>query len=137
MSKATNKGSNKANNKGSNKTSNKLATEAQIQAGIVELLSWLKLPFSVTDASRVWGKDGKPRASKVATGWPDITGCLPSGQFMAIEVKGSKGRLKPAQKETLERLRASGAAVLVAHSLEDAVHFLYIKGLPIGYYQGG
>ena len=101
------------------------ASEAEIQAGIIELLSWLRLPHSVTDASRAFGRDGRPRASKVAKGWPDITGVLPSGRMFAIEVKAYKGRLKAAQAETIERLRASGAAVLVAKSVDDAVDFIY------------
>ena len=45
--------------------------------------------------------------------------------MFAIEVKAYKGRLKVAQAETIERLRASGAAVLVAKSVEDAVDFIY------------
>lgn len=105
------------------------ASHAELQGAIEELLGYLQLPFSPTDASRTYGPDGRPRASKVATGWPDITGCLPSGRLFAIEVKGPRDRIRPAQAATLERLQASGAAVLVAKSVEDAIDFLS-KHLP-------
>jgi ribosome biogenesis protein Nip4 len=105
-----------------------LSTERQIQNSICEILDYLKLPYSVTDASRVYGVDGRVRRSKVATGWPDITGCLMSGRFFCIEVKKAKGRLSEEQSSTLARLRTAGAAVCVAHSVEEAVEFLYTEG---------
>ena len=104
------------------------ATERQIQNSICEILDYLKLPYSITDASRVYGADGRVRRSKVATGWPDITGCLMAGRFFCIEVKRAKGKLSAEQKETLARLRECNAAVCVAYSVDDAVNFLYTEG---------
>ena len=99
-------------------------TEAHLQSGICQLLDILDLPYTVTDAARVWGRDGRPRPSKVATGWPDLTGCLPGGILFAIECKGPRGRLKPEQRVTLSRLEGSGAHVLVAKSLDQVLPWL-------------
>jgi len=100
-------------------------TEAQLQAGICELLDLLGVLYTVTDAARSWGRDGSVRPSKVAKGWPDLTGCLPGGLLFAIECKGPKGRLKPEQVTTIKALEAEGARVLVAFSLEQVTGWLH------------
>jgi len=99
-------------------------TEAQLQAGVCELLDLLGVLYTVTDAARSWGRDGRPRPSKVAKGWPDLTGCLPGGLMFAIECKGPKGRLKPEQQATIKALVDSGAAVYVAFSLKSVAGWL-------------
>jgi len=100
-------------------------SEAQIQRSICDLLD-LVLPglYSVTDASRTWSKSGLVRKSKVRQGWPDLTGCLPGGRMFAVEVKKPGGRLKAGQKESIQALVRSGAAVLVAFSLDQVYRWL-------------
>lgn len=44
--------------------------EAEIQSHICKMLSFRRVCYSVTDASRTWGKNGRPRPGKVAPGWP-------------------------------------------------------------------
>lgn len=106
----------------------RFSTEREIQASICELLDFLALPYSVTDASRSYGVDGRVRGSKVRKGWPDITGCFANGQLFAIEVKKPGGRVSAEQKEMLKRLQESKAAVCVAYSVAEAVDFLQLKG---------
>ncbi|HXG68636.1 MAG TPA: VRR-NUC domain-containing protein [Blastocatellia bacterium] len=87
------------------------ASEVSIPAAICELLALRRIPFSVTDSSRVIGQDGNLRQRKAsAVGWPDITACLPGGRMLAIEVKSARGRLRAAQKVVLERLQQQGAS---------------------------
>lgn len=52
-------------------------------------------------------------------GYPDISGVLPNGRAYFIEVKTKTGRLSDVQKQTHEDLRANGALVIVARSLDD------------------
>jgi len=96
-----------------------LGREADIQKGICELLELMQIPFSVTDASRSFGPDGKPRRGKVRKSWPDLIGCLPGGRMLAVEVKTATGGFQPGQEEMLERLGKQGALVIVARSIDD------------------
>lgn len=98
--------------------------ERDIQASICGLLEWLQVMYSVTDASRVYAKDGTVRRSKVRTGWPDVTMVLPGGRAAFFELKDAKGRVSPEQAATITRLRAAGAWVDVVRSLDDAVFCL-------------
>ncbi|HXG65021.1 MAG TPA: VRR-NUC domain-containing protein [Blastocatellia bacterium] len=98
----------------------KQSSEATIQAAICELLTLKRIPFSVTDSSRVIGPDGRLRRRKVsAAGWPDITACLPGGRLLAIEVKSASGRLRISQRAVLERLQQQGALVVIARDVSD------------------
>lgn len=73
----------------------------------------------MTDAS-VPFVNGRPRRAKVSEpGWPDITGILPGGRFLGIEVKSKYGRLRPVQKKVLQELQDSGGLVFVAKSVDD------------------
>lgn len=98
-----------------------LTPEADIQRTICDWLRLTGIPFSVTDASITFGKDGKPRRKVNTEGWPDITACLPGGRFWAIETKTAKGKLRPAQKAVLDNLVKAGALITIARSLEDVV----------------
>lgn len=95
------------------------------------MLVWCKIEHTVTDASRTWGIDGRVRKSKfaVAKDWPDITGCMPDGRFLAIETKTKRGRLSVGQADLLARLRRCGAVVIVPRSLEDAAQALKSEGI--------
>ena len=105
--------------------------ERDLQAQVCGLLGLLGLVYSETDASRSFGRDGKPRRSKVATGWPDISFVLPEGRAGFFELKSAKGRLRAEQKITLAKLVSEGAAVAVIRSLDSAIvalsHWLPVK----------
>lgn len=127
--------------------------EKQIQNSISHYLSALRIPHTVTDASVVKVADGSFRAGKVASGWPDITGCLPpsvspllAGRLLAIEVKTKTGKLRPGrivkrgfrreyvpgQAETLMALRKAGAVAFVARSIEDVIEGLRLAEQIVG-----
>lgn len=103
--------------------------EAKLQDAIVNLLTWLRLCFAVTDASRVWGPDGRPRRSKVDKDWPDITIVFDGGTAGFIETKSKRGVLSDGQKEKLDRLRALNARVIVPRSVEEVYDWL--AGCPL------
>jgi hypothetical protein len=52
-------------------------------------------------------------------GTADIVGCMPDGQFLAIEVKRPGGKFKPYQLPWLETIRSLGGLVLVVHSVQE------------------
>jgi hypothetical protein len=98
--------------------------EAVVQARIVAYLAAREIVFTVSDASRPFGPDGKPRPSRCRRGWPDICGCLPGGRFFGIEVKSACGRLRPAQIGVLRAIAAAGGLALVARRLETVMRVL-------------
>jgi hypothetical protein len=56
-------------------------------------------------------------------GVPDIIACI-QGRFVAIELKGARGRVTPQQEQEIRRIRAAGGIAGVARSLEDVVTLL-------------
>lgn len=61
-------------------------------------------------------------------GVADILGILPSGRFLAIEVKSKKGQLRPCQEEFLENIRKRSGLAFVARSVEDVQRELKADG---------
>lgn len=59
----------------------------------------------------------------VRSGVPDIC-CVRAGRACFLELKAKNGRLSPAQKRTIDELRAAGASVHVASDLDDAIAYL-------------
>jgi hypothetical protein len=106
----------------------RLAAEADIQAGIRQLLTLCGIPHTVTDA----GHDGRPgrHRPRVDESWPDLTGCLPpAGRMFAFECKSARGKLRPGQAERLAELRAAGALVLVPRTLREVAEALAAAGV--------
>lgn len=112
----------------------KLKLESTIQEEIEGVLILNNIIYAITDASRVFGKDGKPRRSKVNKDWPDITiiinafrGIEPTAAFVMpmvvlVETKSSTGKLSPGQKALHERLkRETGCEVLVPRSRDEFI----------------
>ena len=60
-------------------------------------------------------------------GLPDIVACY-RGRFIAIEVKISERRARPAQQVQLDRLKLAGALVDVIHSAADVGIIFAIAG---------
>jgi len=110
------------------------ASEAQIQAAIVELLELRRVVFSVTDAARVWSSNGRVGRSKVRKGWPDIT-CVFGGVALFLEVKSPKGVLSQAQRETHAAIRGAGGVVYVVRDAADVCQILddikFANGAPV------
>lgn len=93
-------------------------SESDIQRSIVAYLRARGIPFTVTDAGMTRHRGAGKRVTR---GWPDISGVLPGGRFLAIEVKREKGVLSPEQVTLHERLRKAGALVVVARQVEDVI----------------
>jgi len=73
---------------------------------------------TVTDAGAAH-KAGGFFGSCVTAGWPDITGMLPGGRFIGIEVKSPKGRQSTLQKMVERAIRGRGGLYVLARSCDD------------------
>src|SRR5262245_14161497 len=102
------------------------ARERDIQTGICQLLDTLGILYTVSDAGgavrcptcKGWVRASRRRGT-VRTSWPDITGVLPGGRMLAIEVKRIIGSFRPGQPEMLAALVRAGALVIIARSIDD------------------
>jgi hypothetical protein len=61
---------------------------------------------------RGWLETGRP-------GCPDIIALLKGGKFLGIEVKGTDGRLSPAQRSTKNIIESLGGIYILAKSVDD------------------
>jgi hypothetical protein len=52
-------------------------------------------------------------------GCPDVLGQLRDGRLLGVEVKASKGRMRPEQSVFLERVRVGGGVAFVARNCLD------------------
>jgi VRR-NUC domain len=68
------------------------------------------------------------KATGVVAGTPD-TVWIKGGQAFALELKSETGRLSDAQRATIERMKAAGCIVGVAHGLDEALRFLELNRL--------
>ncbi len=55
------------------------------------------------------------------SGMADIIGILPDGRFLAIEVKGPKGKLTEYQKMFLREIQANKGVAIIARSIVDVI----------------
>jgi len=72
-------------------------------------------------------KSGRYRAMNqigARKGVSDILGVLPDGRFLAIEVKGAKGRTSQEQDAFIRMVNSLGGLAFVARSLEDVKGYL-------------
>jgi hypothetical protein len=67
----------------------------------------------------------------VRAGVPDLI-CIKAGQVCSLELKAPKGRFSRDQYETIAALKATGAHVEVASSLDDALRHLERWGISRG-----
>lgn len=73
---------------------------------------------SNTGAAR--GPDGRLIRFGVA-GQADITGLLPGGRRLEVEVKTRTGRVRPEQRQFQDLITAHGGLYILARSLDDAL----------------
>ncbi len=91
-------------------------------AALVEVLKALRAHPAVSWAERQNTGIARIGGRFVRFGWPgcsDVLGQLCDGRFLAVEVKGPTGRLRPEQAVFLERIRASGGVGFMARDLHD------------------
>ena len=55
------------------------------------------------------------------TGCPDVLGQLRDGRLLGVEVKASKGKLRPEQSIVLERINTAGGLGFVARNCNDVI----------------
>lgn len=85
------------------------------------ILLWLRANgclVAVTDAGAAY-KAGAFGADTVPAGWPDITGLLPDGRFIGVEVKAHGGRQSLVQKRMEQEVRKRSGIYVLAYSVED------------------
>lgn len=112
-------------------------TEEAIHRAVVDLLAraarpgvaWTHMP---SGEARGAGIGGKLKGMGVQAGWPDLLIVI-GGRLHGLELKrggdgARRGRLSEAQRDAHEKLRAAGAAVVIAYGLDDAVAALETWG---------
>jgi len=80
-----------------------MLTEADVQRGIRDLLE--RLGFAVFHTRFAIGSD---------TGFPDVVALSADGLIIAIECKGPKGRIRPGQREWIERFARVPSCLVAA-----------------------
>jgi hypothetical protein len=123
------------------------ASEHQIQCAVARFLDlaldgipnciWWAVPNGGTFASRIdnSGKRVSVAAAKakregLKPGVSDIM-ILWGGRLICIELKTTKGRQSPEQKQWADDATMAGAAYYVARSVEQVEEFLSTAGLPL------
>jgi len=95
--------------------------EGKVKKSILQWLSYQKncevFPIATTG---IWDAKKKLfRSTHTRRGTPDILVCW-HGKFIAIEVKGPKGRLTETQALVLQSIRENGKGIaIVANCIED------------------
>ena len=76
------------------------------------------------DASQVTLTDARMIRFGLAVGSSDIIGISPTGKFLALEVKTSKGRATKEQLRFIEAVNNAGGKAGIARSVEDALKLI-------------
>ena len=92
--------------------------ERAIQRAIVIYLRARGCLVAVTDAGAAY-RAGAFFGAAIPAGWPDITGLLPDGRFIGVEVKAPNGRQSPAQKDMERDIRRRNGIYILARSIDD------------------
>lgn len=91
-------------------------------AALVEVLMALRVSPAVAWVERMnsgAAKVGKRFIRFGFVGCPDVLGQLRDGRMLGVEVKASKGRLRPEQAIVLARINAAGGVAFVARNCND------------------
>jgi hypothetical protein len=85
------------------------------------ILLWLRANgclVAVTDAGAAY-RAGAFFGDAIPAGWPDITGLLPNGRFIGVEVKAPKGRQSDVQQHIEREVRKRDGIYVLARSVDD------------------
>lgn len=110
-------------------TVTKRTNERPKSAALAEALMALKAHPAV-----VWCERMNTGAARVGnrfirfgfTGCPDVLGQLNDGRLLGVEVKASKGKLRPEQAVMLERIAGAGGVAFVARDCRDVFRELQL-----------
>lgn len=105
----------------------KRSNEGRESAALVEVLKALRAHPAV-----VWCERMNSGAARIGNrfirfgfaGCPDVLGQLRDGRFLAVEVKGPTGKLRPEQAVFLERVNGAGGVGFMARDLRDVLREL-------------
>jgi hypothetical protein len=92
--------------------------ERAIQRAIVIYLRARGCLVAVTDAGAAY-RAGAFFGDAIPAGWPDVTGLLPDGRFIGVEVKAPGGRQSPVQKRMEQEIRNRSGIYVLAYSVQD------------------
>lgn len=92
--------------------------ERAVQRAIVTYLRARGCLVAVTDAGAAY-RAGAFFGDSIPSGWPDITGVLPSGRFIGVECKAASGRQSPVQKAMEAAVRKRNGIYILAKSVDD------------------
>lgn len=98
-------------------------------AALMEVLKALRAHPAVCWCERMNSGAARMGARFVRFGWPgcpDVLGQLNDGRLLGVEVKASKGKLRPEQAVFLDRIRGAGGVAFVARDLRDVLRELDI-----------
>jgi hypothetical protein len=99
-----------------------MGSENEIQNSIIEYLQWKKITCWRNQSIGVYDVKNKSfrRLPKYAiSGVSDILGILPSGRFLAIEVKSKTGTLSQNQKDFIKNINDNKGLAFMARSIDD------------------
>jgi hypothetical protein len=91
-------------------------------AALLEVLKALRAHPAVSWCERQNSGAANVGGRYIRFGWPgcaDVLGQLRDGRFLAVEVKGPTGRLRPEQAVFLERINQAGGLGFMARDLRD------------------
>jgi len=92
--------------------------ERAIQKAIVAYLRAIGALVAVTDAGAAY-RAGAFFGDAIPAGWPDITGLLPDGRFVGVEVKAPGGRQSAVQKVMEQAVRQRRGIYVLAYGVQD------------------
>jgi hypothetical protein len=111
----------------------KLGPEDRIQIAILDYLEAVApdlICFAVpNEGKRSYTVAARHKLLGMVAGVPDLVLSY-GGRAFFLEVKSPAGRLRPAQKEFLDRAQASGAKAAVVRSVDDVRAALAAWGVP-------
>lgn len=94
--------------------------EKDIQNAIRLGVSDIAVTFRA-NVGKLYTDDGRMIATGLPKGFPDLFGYRKSdGKIIFIEVKTTKGRLRPEQEKFLQTVKEDGCIAGVARSVDDA-----------------
>lgn len=109
--------------------------ELELQAAVMTFLGWALPPDAIANHSPGEGKRTRRaqadlRRSGYQAGWPDIE-VIWRGRGIFIELKGKRGVLSAAQRETRRRLIYCGCEVCLCRSVPEVEQALREIGIPL------
>lgn len=107
--------------------------EQAIQRAVFQHLALRSMPGVFAFHCPNGGKRSKIEASifkglGVRSGVPDVL-IFYRAQIFGLELKATKGRLTPVQRQTLNEMEMAGARTAIAHSLDEALVTLECWGV--------